>query len=202
MDIGHTLKSITMGMPTILTGGQPPVRAGNERLAWAHSNLASSQDVFVRSDAFENMGQMPAKYSVDGDDISPPLSWSRVPDGTQSLVLMVEDPDAPTPKPFVHWLMYNIPPELRGIPEDVRRENPAAAANGALQGKNSNLKLGWTGTAPPKGDTPHHYHFQLFALDKPLEIGPGAGRSVLIDAMAGHVIGRGEVVGTFQRQRA
>jgi hypothetical protein len=112
---------------------------------------------------------------------------------------MVEDPDAPTPKPFVHWLMYNIPPDLRGIAEDVRRENPAASASGALQGKNSNLKLGWTGMAPPKGDTPHHYHFQLFALDKPLDIGAGTGRSVLIDAMAGHVIGRGEVVGTYQR---
>jgi Raf kinase inhibitor-like YbhB/YbcL family protein len=199
MDIGHTLKSITMGMPTIFTGGQPPVRAGNERLAWASPNLAASQEVFVRSDAFENVGQIPAKFSVDGQDISPPLSWSRVPDGTQSLTLLVEDPDAPTPNPFVHWILYNLPPDLCGLPEDVRHENPAAAGGGALQGKNSNLKIGWTGMAPPKGDTPHHYHFQLFALDKRLDLEPGAGRSAVIDAMAGHVIGRGEVVGTYQR---
>lgn len=199
MEIGHTVKSITMGMPTLITGGEPAVRAGNERLAWAKPELACAKELFVRSDAFENMGEIPGKYSADGQDISPPLSWSAMPEGTQSIALMVEDPDAPTPEPFVHWLMYNIAPELRGIPEDVRHEELAAAAKGAMQGKNSNLKLGWTGMAPPKDDTPHHYHFQVFAVDKRLDLEPGAGRTALIEAMSGHVIGRGEIVGTFQR---
>lgn len=199
MELGHTVKSVVQGMPTLLTGGQPPVRAGSERLAWARPELTCEMELFVRSDAFENRGALPAKYSADGQDVSPPLSWSAVPSGTQSLALIVEDPDAPTPNPFVHWLLYNIPADLRGLPEDVRHENPASAAKGAFQGNNSNLKVGWTGMAPPQGDTPHHYHFQLFALDKRLDLEAGAGRSALVEAMAGHVIGRGEVVGTYQR---
>jgi Raf kinase inhibitor-like YbhB/YbcL family protein len=153
----------------------------------------------VRSDAFDNMSAMPKKYSADGEAISPPLSWSTIPERTMSLALVVEDPDAPTANPFVHWLLYNIPPDVRGLPEDVRHEEVAAAARRAMQGKNSTLKIGWTGMAPPKGDTPHHYHFQLFALDRVLELGPGAGRTALLEAMPGHIIGRGDLVGTFQR---
>ena len=96
------------------------------------------------------------------------------------------------------WI-WNIPPDLRQLPEDVRHEELASAAGGARQGKNSTLKLGWTGMAPPKRDTPHHYHFQLFALDRTLPLQPGAGRTALFDAMAGHVLAHGQVVGTYQR---
>lgn len=199
MDIGHTIKSVTRGMPTILTGGVPPVRAGDERLAWANPDLATSRELSVRSDAFENGASIPAKYSGDGQNVSPPLSWSMVPEGTQALVLIVEDPDAPTPNPFVHWLLYGIPADLRGVPEDVPREAIVPHVGSAKQGKSSNLKIGWTGMAPPKGDTPHHYHFQLFALDKQLDLRPGAGRSALIKEMCGHVIGGGQIVGMYQR---
>lgn len=199
MDIGHTVKRIVTGMPAIITGGKPGCRPGEERLAWSKPELAATRELFVRSDAFEGLTSIPSKYSVDELGISPPLSWSTVPDGTKSIALVVEDPDAPTPDPFVHWLLYNVPADLRGLPEDVRHEEIAAAARGAMQGKNSMLKLGWTGMAPPKGDTPHHYHFQLFALDSTLDLKPGAGRSALFEAMMGHVIGRGDLVGTYQR---
>ena len=199
MDVGHAVKCVATGMPALITGGVPGCRAGNERLAWFQPELQSARELLVRSDAFDNRSAMPKKYSADGAAISPPLSWSTIPEGTKSLALVVEDPDAPTPNPFVHWLLYNIPPDLRGLPEDVRYEEIAAAARGAMQGKNSTLKIGWTGMAPPKGDTPHHYHFQLFALDRVLDLAPSAGRTALFEAMASHVIGRGDLVGTFQR---
>lgn len=199
MDFGHAVKCIATGMPALITGGKPGCRAGDERLAWFKPGLSGGIELFVRSDAFESMGAIPSRYSAEEQQISPPLSWSAPPAKTQSFALIVEDPDAPTPNPFVHWLLYQIPTELRGLPEDVRHEEIAAAAQGSMQGKNSNLKIGWAGMAPPKGDTPHHYHFQLFALDRMLELSPGAGRTALFDAMAGHVIGRGQLVGTYQR---
>jgi Raf kinase inhibitor-like YbhB/YbcL family protein len=193
------MKSVTTGMPVLLTGGQPGYRAGNDKLAWSRPDLSAADTVSVRSDAFENGSNIPRKYSAEEQNISPPLSWSNVPEGAMSLALIVEDPDAPTPNPFVHWLLYNIPADLRALPEDVGHEEVAAKAGGAYQGKNSSLKIGWTGMAPPKGDVPHHYHFQLFALDRQLPLKPGAGRAALLEAMAGHVVARGEIVGTFQR---
>jgi Raf kinase inhibitor-like YbhB/YbcL family protein len=161
--------------------------------------LAATRELLVRSDAFQNMASIPSKYSADERAISPPLSWSTTPVGTKSLALVVEDPDAPTPNPFVHWLLYNVPADLRGLPEDVGHEEVLVAIHGAMQGRNSTLKIGWTGMAPPKGDTPHHYHFQLFALDRILDLKPGAGRTGLFEAMAEHVIARGDLVGTYQR---
>ena len=199
MDIGHVAKSAVAGMPSLLTGGVPGSRAGNERLAWNQPGLQAANELLVRSDAFENGSAIPGTYSADAGQISPPLSWSTIPEGCRSLALVVEDPDAPTPNPFVHWLLYNIPINLRGLPQNLGGESIASGAGGALQGKNSTLKVGWTGMAPPKGDTPHHYHFQLFALDKALELEPGAGRTALLDAIAGHLIARGDLVGTYQR---
>jgi Raf kinase inhibitor-like YbhB/YbcL family protein len=199
MEIGHAVKSVVMGMPALVTGGVPGSRAGDERLAWFKPGLEARGDLPIRSNAFENGSGIPSKYSADEAEISPPISWASVPEGVRSFVLIVEDPDAPTPNPFVHWLLYNIPSEVRDLPDDVRHEELAAAARGAMQGKNSNLKIGWAGMAPPKGDTPHHYHFQLFALDRMLPLEPGAGRTALIEAMREHVIVRGELVGTYAR---
>ena len=199
MEIGHTIKSITTGMPVLFTGGQPRERAGAQRLTRANRDLQVGEQMMVQSAAFQESGPIPTTYSADGKQISPPLSWSAPPDGTTSIALIVEDPDAPTPMPFVHWLLYNIPPHVRQLPEDVGHDKIAHSVSGALQGLNSNMKIGWTGMAPPKGDTPHHYHFQLFALDRVLNLKPGAGRSALVEAMRGHIVGRGEVVGTYQR---
>jgi hypothetical protein len=199
MDIGHAIKCVTTGMPALLTGGKPGCRAGDDRLAWFKPGLKAAAELMIDSDAFENLSAIPSKYSADEQGISPPIRWSTIPEGAKSLALVVEDPDAPTPNPFVHWLLYNIPADIRGLPEDVRHEEIAAAARGAMQGKNSGLKIGWTGMAPPKGDSPHHYHFQLFALDRMLDLAPGAGRTALFDAMAGHVVARGDLIGTYQR---
>jgi hypothetical protein len=199
MNIADVAKSVTTGMPSLLIGGQPGYRAGNEKLAWFKPALAGPSTVIVESEGFGNMASIPTKYSADHGSISPPLRWSNVPAETQSLALVVEDPDAPTPNPFVHWLLYNIAADIRSIPENVGHERTLAILGGAQQGKNSGLKIGWTGMAPPLGDIPHHYHFQLFALSAHLPLDPGAGRSALLEAMAGHVVGRGEIVGTYQR---
>jgi len=197
MTIGDAIKSAIHGMPALVTGGQPGYRAGEDKLACAHEFLSGLDTFTVRSDAFEEGGAIPGKYSADGDGISPPISWRGLPHETRSVALVVEDPDAPTPEPFVHWLVYNIASSSTTLPEGMRPEN--FAATGAMQGKNSNLRSGWTGMAPPKGDTPHRYFFQVFALDVNLQLDEGAGRTALFEAMAGHVIASGRTIGTFHR---
>jgi Raf kinase inhibitor-like YbhB/YbcL family protein len=200
MEIGHAIKCAVTGMPALIFGGRPGCRAGDERLARNRPELKSDTTVPVESAAFGDGSAIPAKYSSsEGQNVSPPLRWSGVPLRARSLVLIVEDPDAPTPKPFVHWLLYNIPPDIGSIPEDVPHNEVVDALGGAMQGKNSQMKIGWIGMAPPKGDTPHHYHFQLFALDERLPLAPGAGRSALFEAMCERVLAAGEVVGTYQR---
>jgi hypothetical protein len=199
MSIGDTIKSVTQGMPAMMTGGQPGYRAGEEKLAWAKPELAAEGVLNVRSAAFEEGQPIPKKYSGDGENISPPISWSGSAQRAQSYALVVEDPDAPTPEPFVHWLIYNIPATVRQLPENVGSQEIVPELGQAMQGKNSRMKIGWVGMGPPKGDTPHRYFFQLFALDTRLDLEPGAGRTALFDAMAGHVIGRGRLMGTYQR---
>jgi Raf kinase inhibitor-like YbhB/YbcL family protein len=199
MSIGDTFKSITKGMPSLVTGGQPGYRAGDAKLAWNKSDLAGSSVINVSSTAFEDGQPIPATYSGDGKNIPPPLFWTGSTDKVQSFALVVEDPDAPTPDPYVHWLLYNIPASVRQLPEGLEKEPGLATFHNAMQGKNSSLKTGWTGMAPPKGDTPHRYFFQLFALDTRLNLDSGIGRAELFDAMSGHVIARGRTIGTYQR---
>ncbi|HZZ42100.1 MAG TPA: YbhB/YbcL family Raf kinase inhibitor-like protein [Tepidisphaeraceae bacterium] len=194
MNIGDTIKSAVQGMPTLLTGGHPSYRAGDEKLAWMQIGLMGSADFPVHSDAFADGEPIPFKYGTDGQNVSPPLSWSTPPAKTMSLVVVVEDPDAPTPEPFVHWLVYNIPADAKGLSEGTDK-----GAMKGVEGENSKLKPGWTGMAPPKGDSPHRYVFQIFALDTGLSLEKEAGRAELFKAMAGHVLGRGILVGTYQR---
>lgn len=156
--------------------------------------------IILQSPAFKQNHSIPRKYTGDGGDVSPPLSWSRVPPETQELALVVDDPDAPTPEPWVHWLMYKIPPATTSLPENVLPSLRVASPAGALQGMNSWPKgIGYRGPAPPKGHGLHHYHFQLFALDAPIDLAPGADKADLLAAMQGHVISEGELVGTYQR---
>jgi Raf kinase inhibitor-like YbhB/YbcL family protein len=194
MSIGDTIKSVTKGMPAMVTGGQPGYRAGEQKLAWNKPEFGAGINLNVSSEAFEEGQPIPKRYSGDGENVSPPVAWSGSVPGVQSYALVVEDPDAPTPEPFVHWLIYNIPASVRQLPENVGSE-----PGQALQGKNSRMKTGWIGMGPPKGDTAHRYFFQLFALDTVLDLEGGAGRGKLFDAMSGHVIGRGRLMGTYQR---
>ena len=147
----------------------------------------------VTSPAFPAGGAIPLRHSAYGEGVSPALAWSGLPSGTRSVALMMEDPDATSQRPFVHWLAWNIDPSARGLAEGI-----AADASGLVQGRNGRRANGYFGPRPP-GTQPHHYHFQLFALDVPLDLPAGADREALLAAMNGHVLGRGELVGLFTR---
>jgi Raf kinase inhibitor-like YbhB/YbcL family protein len=154
----------------------------------------------VRSDAFEEGSEIPDEYSADGRNISPSLAWSGVPQGAQSVVVIVEDPDAPPPQtPFVHWLVYSIAPTVERLPQDIPKVKQPEQPAGTMQGVNSSGSVGWFGPKPPKGDPAHHYHFQVFALDRAPKLEPGATRQDVLQAMSGHVVAKGQLVGLYHR---
>lgn len=154
----------------------------------------------VQSSAFRQGEQVPVKYSGDGEDKSPPLSWSGVPAEAKELALIMDDPDAPTPQPWVHWVLYKIPPGTTSLPEGIGTATERLASlGGALQGKNSWNKYGYGGPLPPKGHGRHRYYFKLYALDRDLSLPPGTTKERLLAAMQGHILAQGELMGTFQR---
>ena len=157
--------------------------------------------------AFAGGEPIPTKYTDDGEDVSPPLAWPEVPEGTKELALICDDPDAPSPSrpakdPWVHWVVYKIPPDVRTLPEGVPRTAELGEPSGALQGQNSWKKgenVGYRGPAPPEGSGKHRYFFRLYALDTELSLGPEQDKQSLVEAMSDHVIGKGQLVGTCER---
>ena len=150
------------------------------------------------SAAFAHQGAIPSKYSCEGADLSPPLSWSGLPPGTRSLALIVDDPDAPDPAApkmtWVHWVLYNLPPAAPGLAEGA-----STLPAGTLQGMNDWRRTGYGGPCPPIGR--HRYFHKLYALDTVL---PDLGRptkAMLEQAMKGHILGQAELVGTYQKGR-
>lgn len=154
----------------------------------------------VRSDAFAANQPIPEANSAYGQDLSPALSWSGVPAGAKSVVLMMEDPDASGPKPFVHWLVANLPANVTSLPASLPKTESPSQLAGAMQGANHTGRLGYYGPHPPSGEPPHRYHFQIFALDTVLRLPAGFNRHALIEAMRGHMLAKGELVGTYQRR--
>jgi Raf kinase inhibitor-like YbhB/YbcL family protein len=153
----------------------------------------------LTSTAFAEGQPIPSRYSADGENISPPLLWKQKPLGTRSLAIVVEDIDAQMARrPFVHWLMYNILPDETNLPEAIA-PLPQVRAYGLVHGRNSHLRLGYTGCAPARGGSVHHYHFQVFALDRILALNPGKGRSTVLKAMSPHMLAKGRLIGTYQR---
>jgi Raf kinase inhibitor-like YbhB/YbcL family protein len=144
----------------------------------------------ITSSVFQEGGNIPSKFTCDGSDTSPPLNITGVPPGAKSLVLIADDPDAPGGL-FTHWLIWNIPPQTSSIPE-------GRATNG-VQGTNDFGKSGYRGPCPPPGT--HRYSFKIFALDRELDLGPGAKRSQVDAAMKGHVIAHGELIGRYARKK-
>ncbi len=153
----------------------------------------------VKSPAFAPGDRIPTKYTRDGDNVSPPVNWDHLPPGTRELALIVDDPDAPTAKPFVHWVAYKIDPAARSLPEGVSRDATPQGAPVHAQGRNSFDNMGWDGPEPPHGHGVHHYHFHVYALDKPLASSGKLEKDNLIASMAGHIIDEGDLVGTYER---
>lgn len=147
--------------------------------------------ITLMSGAFSEGGSIPKKYTCDGEDHSPNLSWSGIPAGTQSLVLIADDPDAPSGT-FVHWVLYDLPADLTGLPEG------GAGQGVGVQGTNSFRKKGYNGPCPPKGN-PHRYYFKLYALDKKLNLKEGASKADVEKAMQGHILAQGQTMGRYGR---
>jgi Raf kinase inhibitor-like YbhB/YbcL family protein len=158
------------------------------------SPKADAAKIEVTSTAFEDGQPVPEKYSGQGDNVSPPLQWSDVPQQTKSLALICEDPDSPSGT-FTHWLVYNLPPTTASLDENVPKGQ--SMVYGFLQGKNDFGNVGYGGPAPPAGKV-HHYLFKVYALDIILLVPAGGDRSDLLSAMNGHIIGEGDLTGTFE----
>ena len=154
-------------------------------------------DIPVTSNAVDLDGWLDPVFSKAQDDISPPLEWTAVLEA-ESYVLVVEDPDAPMEKPFIHWLMWDIPGQLTALPQGIAKTARPQGLEGAVQGLNTLGEHGWTGMAPPEGHGVHHYHFQLFALSKRLEFGPNTSLEELVNALRGLTIAKGELVGRYE----
>ena len=154
----------------------------------------------ITSSAIAAGEAIPKKYTGDGADVSPPLAWTNVPEGTQSLALICDDPDAPG-GPWAHWVLYNLPADTSALPEGLPREAELSSPL-AQQGVNTfaSDNTGYRGPAPPAGHGVHHYHFRVFALDRMLELPSGATNEVLVMAMMGHLLAGGELVGTYERK--
>lgn len=166
---------------------------------------SAAMKISLNSNAFESGGQIPAKYSGEGDDVSPPLAWTDLPSGANELALICDDPDAPSSEPWVHWVIYGIGPDVRALPEGIKSNLPEVKEPiVARQGQNSwptGATIGYRGPLPPPGHGTHHYHFKLYALDAKLDLPPGATKQRLLDAMKDHVVAEGELVGTYERKR-
>lgn len=154
--------------------------------------------VKVASPAFANGDEIPHANTDYGDGLSPALTWNNVPAGTRAFAVVLEDPDVRQNPPFVHWLLYNLPGDMRELPESIPADSPLTEFGGALQGRASNGTIGYFGPRPPTEDKPHRYHFEVFCLDSYLDIDSGADREQLIKAMAGHVLAKGELVGLYE----
>jgi Raf kinase inhibitor-like YbhB/YbcL family protein len=199
---------LTLGFVVFLSiaGGcsdavEPPGSGQSASGQTAHSQGAKKMTFQVTSSAFTQGHPIPKKYTGEGADVSPPLAWSGIPDGTKELVLICDDPDAPNGD-WVHWVFYNLPPDTKGLPEGVPRKSKLKEPHGAIQGKNSwpdGENIGYRGPMPPRGHGVHHYYFKLYALDTPITAEPGLNKKALAEKINDHILGEGVLMGTYQR---
>jgi Raf kinase inhibitor-like YbhB/YbcL family protein len=174
------------------------LRAGSDKLVIAQSGLGSFEALHLASPAFANGARLPERFTADGEGVSPPLFWTGVPDGTERLALIVEDPDAPAPQPLVHALVWDLPRE-GALKEGAIRADGGGGIDGSDVGRNSFFSEGWLPPDPPTGHGPHHYAFQLFALGPGPDVDDTPGRSAVVKAMAGRVLAAGLLTGTYSR---
>lgn len=146
------------------------------------------------SNAFTEGDSIPKKFTCDGHDVSPTLSWKDAPENAETFALIADDPDAPTGT-FVHWVIFNIPGASSSLSEEV--ENKEKLPDGAVQGINDFGKIGYGGPCPPGGT--HRYYFKLYALNTALNLQPGASKSDLLEAMEGHIVAEAQLMGRYTR---
>jgi hypothetical protein len=172
--------------------------AGESDLASRSKSAGGMVGLKLTSPAFEYNKMIPKKYTADGEDVSPPLTWGRGPAQTKDYVLIVEDPDVSGKQPYVHWIVYNIPADQTSLPDGASGVNGMRGQSGLKEGKNSKGLIGYVGPEPSPGKA-HRYFFQLFAIDAPLNLQPGADKKAVMEAMQGHALLQGELIGKYQR---
>ncbi len=189
------LEKVPAGLGHALRG----VRAGYEKIVSEADDFVGVPDLIVlESAAFEDGGSIPARYTADGDKVSPPLSWRCPIAGAAGLVLIVEDPDAPSPEPFLHLLAWDLPPDLGEMPEG-QLKSPHHEGLDEVLGRNSYLQAAWLPPDPPTGHGPHLYVFQIFAVDRKLDFASPPRRAQVVEAMKRHVVAKGLLIGTYER---
>ena len=188
-DTNNMMYRVVYGAPA---GTPAPQALASEIFGQASTTLT------ITSPAFAANSPIPRRYTAYGGNESPPLRWSNAPSGTRSFVLLMEDPNAIAPLPFVHWAAINIPANANGLPAGVPQSYKPRRVP-VVQGSNSRTTTGYFGPRPPPGDPTHPYHFQIFALDTTLDLPHGFNRQALLKAMNGHVIAKGTLVGTYQQ---
>ena len=151
-------------------------------------------EIRVSSQAFQEGGMIPRKHTCDGEDVSPPLAWTGIPDGAKTIALIADDPDAPMGT-WVHWVLFNLPANIKELAEAVPPDKELAS--GAKQGKNDFRRIGYGGPCPPGGT--HRYFFKLYALDVALNLAAGATKADLLKAMHGHMLAEGQLMGKYKR---
>ena len=182
--IGHALK------------GKGP---GLDQTVYYDETIESApEEITVSSPAFSDGGVIPVRFTEDGEKVSPPLAWSGVPEAARSLVLVIEDADSPTPSPIVHALVFDLSP-ADGVLGEGALKGPAGEGETHALGKNTFLKKAYLPPDPPPGGGAHRYVFQIYALDRTHGLEEGAGRGAVRDALKGHVLARGCMLGTYER---
>lgn len=168
-------------------------RAPQDAQSSPETNGADRMMIKLSSSAFQDGDMIPALYTCDGSNVSPPLAWTNVPDKTKTLALVCDDPDAPN-KTWVHWVIYNLPANTKELAANISTD--ATLTNGARQGTNDFKKIGYGGPCPPSGT--HRYYFKIYALNAELNLSPGASKDDLLKAMYGHIIDQGQLMGRYQ----
>lgn len=205
---GYIYRVAYTGTAARATAAKAPDRAMKEQtsrgvgvplaLARPQTQPKSAARIELRSPAFGSNASIPLKFSEYADGVAPELNWPAV-SGAKSYAIVMEDPDAKPITPFVHWVAWNIPGELTRLPEGLQEQMRLTEPEALLQGRTSRGTIGYLGPRPPVGDPPHHYHLQIFAVDALLDIPPGSDREVLLTALQGHVLAKGELVGLYQQ---
>ena len=181
-------------LPHALGDAMKYMRAGDHKIVFHREETAGAPETLrLTSEAFEDGGPIPVVHTADGDKLSPPLAWSGSPDGTRCVVLFVEDFDAPSPEPLVHAIAWNLPAGGQLRTGELTDDSTVQT------GRNSFMGGGWLAPDPPPGHGPHHYVFQIFALDQPLVLTGVPGRGAVLEEMDGHVIAKGRLTGVYQR---
>ena len=187
-------------VPAAIGNALRSIRPGFEKTIYAHPDFNVPETLRLTSEAFADGAPIPARFTSDGAKVSPPLRFEAVPPAAVSLALIVEDADSPTPSPLCHALVWNIEKGDGGFHEAALDSDAVPPARrGAVLGKNSFMASGWLPPDPPTGHGAHRYVFQLYALDYVPELEDGAGRGAVVDALKGHVLAKGLLIGTYER---